>query len=150
MKQIFFLLIIMIPALAVAQEAKPLPGDSFTVTVHKDPRLLLLANKQEPYIGTGIYQTKGYRLMVLSTTDRQQAISVRSTLLQHFPDQKVYMTFQPPYVKVKFGNFLEKSEADKFKLEIKKGNIVTTNIYLVPETVEVKGDRLRDNLDRER
>jgi hypothetical protein len=60
------------------------------------------------------------------------------------------MSFQPPYVKLRFGNFLEKSEADKFKLEIKKGGIVTTNVYLVPEVVEIKGTRLKEFLDKDK
>lgn len=92
----------------------------------------------------GPHAAKGYRLMILSTTDRQQAISVRSSLLQRFPEQKVYMSFQPPYMKLKFGNFVDKDEAERYRKSIKSASIVTTNIYLVPEMVEVKGDKSKD------
>ncbi len=150
MKKIFLPFALLITGAAFAQDSlKTAPPDTFSVTVHKDPRLLVLASKQEPYIAPGIHAAKGYRLMVLSTTDRQQAINLRSGLLQHFPDQKVYMSFQPPYVKVKFGNFLEKGEADKFRTEIKKAGLVKTNVYLVPETIEVKAERLKEFYDKD-
>ena len=128
------------------------PTDSFYILVHKDPRLDLLAKKEaEVNVSKdfGPHSAKGYRLMILSTTDRQQAIGVRSTLLQRFPDQKVYMSFQPPYVKLKFGNFLEKADADKYKNNIVKAGIVKNSIYLVPETIEVKPDKNKDNPDNQ-
>jgi len=65
--------------------------------------------------------------------------------LQNFPEQKVYMTFQPPYIKVKFGDFLEKDDADRYKTEIANDKIVTTNIYIVSEMVEIKPDKSKDN-----
>ena len=51
------------------------------------------------------------------------------------------MSFQPPYIKLKFGDFLDKDEADKYKTEITDEKIVTTNIYILPELVEVKPDK---------
>ncbi|MEP6676891.1 MAG: hypothetical protein ABJA78_17145 [Ferruginibacter sp.] len=126
------------------------PTDSFYILVHKDPRLELLAKKEAEVNATKDYgprAAKGYRLMILSTTDRQQAINVRSTLLQRFPDQKIYMSFQPPYVKLKFGNFLEKTDADRYKDNIIKAGIVKTSVYLVPEIIEVKPDKNRDSTD---
>src|SRR5689334_7773733 len=82
-----------------------------TVVVTKDDRIDLLGKKMAEYnegLANKIHLQKGYRLMLLSTTDRTQALQVRSQLLQQYPDQNVYMTFQSPYIKLKFGNFLEK------------------------------------------
>ncbi|MFZ4059481.1 MAG: hypothetical protein ACOYKE_15160, partial [Ferruginibacter sp.] len=78
------------------------------------------------------------------TTDRTYAMSIRSKLLQRYPDQKVYMSFQPPYIKLKFGNFAEKADAEKVKKELSDSKIITNNIYVVPENVELKGDKNKD------
>jgi len=73
------------------------------------------------------------------------AMKVRAKLLQNFPEQKVYMSFQPPYIKVKFGDFLEKDDADNYKTEIANAKIVSGNIYIVPDLIEVKPDKSKDN-----
>ncbi|MEO6733485.1 MAG: SPOR domain-containing protein [Ferruginibacter sp.] len=117
------------------------------VRVFKDSRLDLLAKKEAEFnevLALGPKSAKGYRLMVLSTNDRTQAMNLRARLLQRFPEQKVYMSFQPPYIKLKFGNFLEKTEADQYKKDIINNKLVTTNIYLVPETIEIKPDKTKE------
>ena len=113
-----------------------------TVVVNKDPRLDVLAKKELEFNMLGLKSAKGYRLLVLSSNDRDKVMSVRAKLLQQFPDQKVYMTFQAPFIKLKFGNFVEKAEAEKFRDLLSKTRIVTTNVYVVPEVVEVKPDKI--------
>jgi len=54
------------------------------------------------------------------------------------------MSFQPPNIKLKFGNFLDKTEAEKYKNDIIRQKIVTTNIYVIPELIEVKPDKNKD------
>jgi uncharacterized protein YdbL (DUF1318 family) len=119
------------------------------VTVIKDSRLTVLAEKEAAFneAAAKLAKTtsKGYRLIVLSTNDRNLALKVRSQLLQRYPDQKVYMGFQAPYVKLKFGNFVDKGDADRMRKEILKNKIVTGNIYLVPETIEVKPDKNKES-----
>ena len=114
------------------------------VTVFKDYRLDILAKKEAEFNMLGAKSAKGYRLMVLSTNDREQAMNLRAKLLQRFPEQKVYMCFQPPYIKLKFGNFLEKAEADQYKKDIVAYKLVTSNIYLVPEIIEIKPDKNKE------
>ena len=117
-----------------------------TVTVTKDERIDLLGKKMLEYnesLANKIHLVKGYRLMLLSTTDRSQALQVRSQLIQLFPEQSVYMTFQSPYIKLKFGNFLEKEEAEDMRKDIMAARIVPGNIYLVPEMVESKPDKTK-------
>ena len=130
---------------AVTQNISDTPG---VVKVIKDDRLDQFAKKEIEYneaMALGPKTAKGYRLMLLSTNDRNLAMNIRAQLLQKFPDQKVYMSFQPPNIKLKFGNFVEKEEAEKYKKEIAKQQIVTNNIYLVPELVEVKVDKTKEN-----
>src|SRR5207237_1178923 len=92
-------------------------------------------------MASGMRATKGYRLLLLNTNDRELAINLRSQLLQRYPEEKVYMSFQPPYIKLKFGNFLERDDADKFRKDLLRTKIVAGNIYIVPEIVEVKADK---------
>lgn len=117
------------------------------VTVIKDNRLEELAKKETAFNEAQALATKlgkGYRLIVLSTNDRLLAMKVRAQLLQRYPDQKVYMSFQPPYIKLKFGNYAEKPDAENMKKEILKNKIVTSNIYVVPENIEIKPDKNKE------
>lgn len=112
------------------------------VTIIKDSRLAELAKKElafnEAMASAAARSAKGYRLMLLSTNDRNLAMKVRTQLLQRFPEQKVYMSFQPPYIKLKFGNFLDKEDAEMYKKDIQRYKLVNNNVYVIPETIEVK------------
>ena len=149
MKQIIFISLIWFAAASVKGQTTATDSvPAGKVTIIKDSRLNVLAEKEAAFneaLSTAMRSSKGYRLMVLSTNDRLMAMKVRAQLLQHYPDQKVYMSFQPPYIKLKFGNFLTKEEADGFRKELVKAKLITNNIYLVPETIEVKPDKNKDN-----
>ena len=115
------------------------------VIILKDPRIDILGKKMAEYneaLAKNIRSAKGYRLMLLSTSDRNQAMNLRSRLLQQYPDHKVYMTFQSPYIKLKFGNFVEKEEAERFRKHLMNQYIVPGNIYIIPEMIEVKPEKI--------
>jgi hypothetical protein len=116
------------------------------VTIIKDSRLDELAKKEQAFNERASLPrtAKGYRLMVLNSSDRNFAMKVRTQLLQRYPEQKVYMSFQPPNIKLKFGNFLEKEEAENYRKEILKNKLVTNNVYVVPETIEIKPEKAKD------
>lgn len=118
------------------------------VTVIKDPRMDILAKQEaeinKATVGFGTKAAKGYRLLVLSSNDKNYTMQVRTKLLQRFPEEKVYMTFQAPFTKLKFGNFTEKADAERYKKMITSSKIVTTNVYLVPDIVEVKADKNKE------
>lgn len=144
---VLFLSAASIKAQNMAQKDSAAPSGK--VAVFKDARLDILAKKQAEFndaLALGPKSARGYRLMVLSTNDRAKAMNLRARLLQRFPEQKVYMSFQPPFIKLKFGNFLDKIEADQYKKEIVNNRLVTTNIYLVPEIIEIKPDKNKEVL----
>lgn len=114
------------------------------VTVTKDPRLDILAKAEAEINSYANRFTKGYRLFVLKTTDRNYAMRVRTYLLQNFPEEKVVMTFQTPFIKMKFGDFVDKKEAEKCRDIILKSGVVTGGVYLLPEMVELKPDKLKE------
>ncbi len=146
MKQFFFCLLICLSADSYSQTINSVSDSASQnrVIVHSDYRLDILA-KKESEINTAILKlqaraAKGYRLMVLNTYDRDYALKVRSELLQKFPEQKPYMWYANPYIKLKFGNFRTKEEAEDYKGQISK-MLNGASIYLLSETIEVKPDK---------
>ena len=150
MKIFFFILVFFLTAVKITAQAtlsKDSLAPSRNITVFMDSRLDLLVKKEAEIneaIASAPKVAKGFRLMVLSTTDRTQAMKLRAKLLQLFPEQKIYMSFQPPHIKVKLGNFLERTEAEQYKKEIILNKLVTTDIYLLPEIIEIKTDKNKD------
>ena len=141
MKKLIFTFILFTTARAFAQNDSAMLGK---VSVIKDYRIDILGRKMLEFnesIASGIRNAKGYRLMLLSTSDRNQAMQLRSTLLQQYPEQKVYMSFQSPYIKLKFGNFLERADADRYRKIIQLQKLVNGNIYILPEMIEVKPEK---------
>ncbi len=107
----------------------------------RDERVDLLGKKMAEYNEGLAEKTKlvsGFRLMVLNTTDRNYAMKVRAALLQQYPDQKMYMVFLTPYIKIKLGNFINKADAEKVRKKILDSKLVSSNIYIVSELVELK------------
>lgn len=151
MKKILVMIMALSGSMSVLAQATP--SDSVTggiVKVTKDPRLDILGKKEAEFneaAALGPKAAKGYRLLVLSSNDRDYAMKIRAQLLQKFPEQKVYMSFQAPYIRLKFGNFVDKDEAERYRKLLNSGKVVTTNIYLVPETVEVKPDKNKEKDD---
>jgi hypothetical protein len=118
--------------------------DSMSTTgslVIQDRRLTLLGNEMNQYNESLSLKTKmvdGFRLIILKTSDREEAMKLRSTLLRVLPDQKLYMIFVSPNIKLKMGNFTERTEAEKMRKWLLEQKIVSGNIYIVPEKVELK------------
>lgn len=156
MKRIFKT--ILIPALflmaakSMAQVTTALPQDTVVYgisTVTADPRMNMMEDRMKAYFTsfgnktpspTGYVTVQGYRLMVLNTTDRELAMKVRTQLLQMFPDQKPYMSFVSPFVRLKFGDFRTKAEADAAKRRITALKLFTNNVYVLSEKVTVKAE----------
>lgn len=148
MKRILLAAIALTAANGLFAQTTPVQKDTTAVqnvTINKDPRLDILA-KAEVEMGNAAIKlaarfAKGYRLFVLKTDDRNYAMKVRTYLLQNFPEEKVIMSYQAPFIKMKFGDFLEKEEAEKVKKQIIKGGVITGGVYVVPDTIEVKPDK---------
>ena len=115
-----------------------------TVIIHKDARLELLSAKQAQInkrtsMMTSGGQYKGFRLQVISTTGRDRAQSVKTDLMNKFPEQKSYLLFQSPYFKVRIGNFVKKEDANNFRKQLSR--YFPQGVYIVEDAIEyVPGD----------
>ena len=70
-------------------------------------------------------------------------MKVRSYLLQNFPEEKVIMTYQSPFIKMKFGDFEDKKDAERYRDMILRDGIITGGIYVVPDTIELKPEKIK-------
>ncbi len=119
------------------------PLDSSSVIIHKDPRLDLLVNKQiqvnEVTSRDARRIGKGFRLLIISTNNREEAISAKTKLYTYFPELKAYLWHQSPYYKVKAGNFKERKDAEDFQ---KRLNIYfPKGVFIMNDVVELKLDK---------
>ncbi len=110
-----------------------------TIKVHKDSRLDVLTAKQAQINKTGPVYTpgvkyKGYRLQILATHSREEADQLEAIMLQNFPNEKTYISYQSPTYKLKIGNFFTRDDAENFKIEL--GKVYDGGIYIVEDVVE--------------
>lgn len=117
------------------------------VVVHKDYRLNILARK-EAELNAAITKAAarsamGFRLQVLSTNDREHAMKIRTQLLQRYPEHKPYMSFQAPYVKLTFGNFVTKKEAEFYKTQISR-MLGGASVYILSQRIEIKPEKEKE------
>ncbi|WP_153797352.1 SPOR domain-containing protein [Foetidibacter luteolus] len=122
-----------------------------TISVKKDPRLDVLTAKQAAInkitsrmTSSGLY--KGYRLQVLNTRNREEAFKMKADLLRQYPNHKTYTIFQSPYFKIRFGNFPERAEAERYKKELSL--LYPQGIYVIEDGIEYtppEADSTSDN-----
>ena len=79
--------------------------------------------------------TDGYRVQVVSTDDLDEANQVRAQIYEKTTKKEVYIIFEPPFYKVKVGDFTTKSEAEN--LRFKLNQLGYTDSKVVQETVNV-------------
>lgn len=118
------------------------------VSVNKDDRINILGEKMFEYnvaVAKSIRASKGYRLMLLRTSDRDLAMQLRTRLLKQYPEHKVYMAYQAPFIKLKMGNFENKEDADDLRKQLMRQKLTPGNIYVVPETIELKPEKEQED-----
>lgn len=137
MKILMIFSVLFITVNSSAQISETLSGG---VVVYKDYRINTLEAKESKINIENLKNMarfrKGYRLMLLNTSDKNYAFKIRTELLQKFPEQKLYMWFANPYIRLKFGNFYDKDEAEAYRKKISP-ILGGATIYLLNETVEI-------------
>ena len=135
MKPIFLIAAILFSASAFSQ-------DTSSVTVHKDPRIELLVKKQiqinEETSREGRRIGKGYRLLVINTNKRDEAVDAKTKVYTFFPELKSYLIYQSPYFKLKVGNFKDRKEAEEYKERLMK--YFPRGVFIMNDTTEIKLD----------
>lgn len=116
------------------------------VVVHKDPRVDLLVKKQASInVATkkSVGRTmRGYRLMVVNTSKREDAIAAKTKIYTYFPELKAYLVYQSPFFRLKAGNFKTRDEADKYRKQMNP--LFPKGVFIVNDTIEVKAEKTEE------
>ncbi|MBC8033653.1 MAG: SPOR domain-containing protein [Chitinophagaceae bacterium] len=129
--------------LVLASLAGRAQTDTGSVIVRRDPRIDLLIRKQaqinEETTRSSRRSGPGYRIQVISTTDRSKAIAAKTRIYQVYPELKPYFLYQSPYYRLKVGNFKTYAEAEDYISPLTREFPGT--VFVVKDTIE------RDPLD---
>jgi hypothetical protein len=81
-------------------------------------------------------QDKGFRLLVISTTLREEALAAKTKVYTYFPELKAYLFHQSPYYRVKAGNFKERKEAEQYQRRLEL--LFPKGVFIINDIIEVK------------
>jgi hypothetical protein len=114
-----------------------------SVVINKDPRVDLLVNKQieinEVTTKNSRRTAPGYRIMVISSNNRNKVTEAKTIMYREFPELKAYMMYQAPFFRLKVGNFRDRANAEEYVDQIKR--LVKNNVYIVPDTIEIRPEQ---------
>ncbi|MBT8379202.1 MAG: SPOR domain-containing protein [Ignavibacteria bacterium] len=79
--------------------------------------------------------TDGYRVQVIATDDIEEANQTRSEIYVKTTNKKVYVNFEPPFYKVKVGDFTSRNDADDLKFMLNQLGYKESRV--VQETVNL-------------
>jgi hypothetical protein len=123
--------------------------DTNTVVIHKDQRLDMLVKKQieinEETSRNARRSAKGFRLMVVNTNKRDEAIAAKTKLYTLFPELKPYLIYQSPYYRLKAGNFKERKDAETYQKKL--DSYFPKGVFVINDIIEVKLDKDIDSTD---
>lgn len=141
MKQLFLLMALFVSANLMAQSTG-------SVSVYKDPRIDILLKKQAEVNNVSTRNSssrrssKGYRLLIASTNNRNEAIAARTKVLTYYPELKAYMFHQSPYFKVTAGNFVNRGDAVAYQKRMSA--VFPGGVFVINATIEVKPEDVED------
>lgn len=114
-----------------------------SVIVHKDPRIDLLVKKQAS-INTATKKLygrtmRGYRLMVINTNKRDEAIAAKTKIYTAFPELKAYLVYQAPFFRLKAGNFKTREEALRYQKSL--NTYFPKGVFIINDVIEIKPEK---------
>jgi len=146
MRYLFICFLVLLTGLAQAQITV---SDTSSVIVHKDPRVDVLLKKQGEANAAvrkaNARTAKGYRLLVVNTNKRDEAIAAKTKVYTNFPELKAYLSYQSPYFKLKVGNFKTREEAKEYQKYLQA--FFPKGVFIMNDIIEVtpEKDREEDN-----
>jgi hypothetical protein len=131
---------LLIVVLVLAAMGLSAQTDTGSVIVNKDPRLDLLIAKQIEINEVTTRDSRrtgpGFRILVISSNNRNKVIEAKTKVYRKFPELKAYMMYQSPFFRLKVGNFKERTEAEEYLAEVQR--LFDGGVYIVPDNIEVR------------
>lgn len=90
-----------------------------------------LSTDNKKIVGT----VDGFRVLVVITDDMNEAESVRDKVYKLTNGKEVYISFEPPFYKVKAGDFVDITDANNFKFKLNQ--LGYTEARVVQESVNL-------------
>lgn len=87
--------------------------------------------KDKKIVGT----KDGFRVQIIATDDIDDANKMNTEVAQLFPNHRTYVNFEPPFYKVKVGDFDENSLADDMRFKLRQMGYSESKV--VRETINV-------------
>jgi len=136
-----FWLLLVIPSKVAAQDSLFISkNDSSYVSIIKDNRIDGLIKRQmqvnEETSRNARRIEKGFRLLVISTTLRHEALAAKTKVYSYFPELKAYLFHQSPYYKVKAGNFKDRKDAELYQRRLEL--LFPKGVFIINDLIEVK------------
>ena len=132
---------------AKAQDSSWQPGRFKVLVVHKDPRIDLLVKKQaqinEETSRDARRVGKGFRLMIINTNKREEAIAAKTKVYTYFPELKAYLLYQSPYFKLKVGNFKERKDAESYQKRLNE--YFPKGVFVMNDVIELKLSKFNED-----
>ena len=89
-------------------------------------------------LDSNIAEIEGFRVQVFATQDRNKADELQEQLMLKF-NEKNYIIFEAPNYKLRIGDFLDRDEAEKLRMELVVNNFPSSWIVrtrILPDLVE--------------
>ena len=80
-------------------------------------------------------QAVGYRVLVLTTDNLEEANKIKSEIYFKTDQKSVYISFDPPFYKVKAGDFVNSTEASEFGFKLNQMGYTESKI--IRDTVNI-------------
>lgn len=121
--------------------------DTSALVIHKDSRMNVLLKKQGD-VNAAIKKAnartaRGYRLLVINTNKRNEAIAAKTKVYTNFPELKSYLVYQSPFFKLKVGNFKTREEALQYQKSL--GVFFPKGVFVIPDTIEITPENDTEN-----
>jgi hypothetical protein len=119
-----------------------------SVVVHKDPRIDALIKKKAAInkATTNVARTmRGYRLLVINTNSRDEAIAAKTKVYTYFPELKAYLQYQSPYFKLRAGNFKTRGEAEKYRKAMT--SMFSKGVFIINDIIEIKPEKDKEEVE---
>jgi regulatory protein YycI of two-component signal transduction system YycFG len=120
--------------------------DTSSVSIHKDARIDSLIKKHirinDELTKNARKTEKGFRLLIVNTNSRDEALAAKAKVYAKFPELKLYLFHQTPYYKLKAGNFRDRKDAEIYqkRLEI----MFPKGVFIMNDIIEVKPGKSED------
>lgn len=126
----------------------PVDIQTATVVVHKDPRIDALIKKKIAInkATTNVARTtRGFRLLVINTNNRNEAIAAKTKVYTYFPELNAYLQYQAPYFKLRAGNFKTRDEAERYRKAMT--SMFPKGVFIINDIIEIKPEKEKEELD---